>query len=41
MYKRQVSNRVEIWADTIWKNYSEEKNSSFEQIAEQLVDFDL
>lgn len=36
-----VSSRVEIWADTVWKNYSEKQNSSFEQIAEQLVDFDL
>lgn len=36
-----VSNRVEVWADKVWKQYSDEKNSSFEEIAEQLVDFDL
>ncbi len=36
-----VSNRVEIWSEKLWNKYSSEANTSFEQIAEQLVDFDL
>lgn len=36
-----VSDHVEIWADDAWKKYSSEANTSFEDIAEQLVDFDL
>ena len=36
-----VSDHVEIWADDVWKKYSSEANTSFEDIAEQLVDFDL
>ena len=36
-----VSDHVEIWSDKMWKDYSENANSSFEEIAEKLVDFDL
>lgn len=36
-----VSNRVEIWSEAAWSKYLEEKQGSFEEIAEKLVDFDL
>jgi len=36
-----VSNRVEIWSDTAWKNYFSEANSNYEELAEKLVDFDI
>ncbi|TDY46672.1 division/cell wall cluster transcriptional repressor MraZ [Alicyclobacillus sacchari] len=34
-----VSNRVEIWDTEIWANYAGEAESSFAEIAENLVDF--
>ena len=36
-----VSNRVEIWSDSVWKQYSTEAAGSFEEISEKLVDLDL
>lgn len=36
-----VSNRVEIWSDSVWKQYSSEAAGSFEEISEKLVDLDL
>lgn len=33
-----VSNRVEIWSQSAWENYSAEAQSSFAEIAENLVD---
>ncbi len=36
-----VSDHVEIWSQEAWKEYSEEASSSYEEIAEKLVDFDL
>lgn len=33
-----VSNRVEIWSDTVWRDYSEDAAESFADIAEKLVD---
>lgn len=34
-----VSNRVEIWDSTIWTNYANDAETSFADIAENLVDF--
>lgn len=34
-----VSNRVEIWSDEGWRDYSENAADSFAEIAEKLVDF--
>ncbi len=36
-----VSNRIEIWSKASWVGYYEESESSFEQISESLLDFDL
>lgn len=36
-----VSNRVEIWSDSIWKQYASDAAESFEEISEKLVDLDL
>lgn len=36
-----VSNRVEIWSDSVWQEYSSEAAGSFEEISEKLVDLDL
>jgi len=36
-----VSNRVEIWNKTIWNQYFEQSEQSFNEIAEKLVDFDF
>ncbi|WP_017811800.1 MULTISPECIES: division/cell wall cluster transcriptional repressor MraZ [Paenibacillus] len=36
-----VSNRVEIWSQSVWEQYYNESEQSFNEIAEKLVDFDL
>ena len=36
-----VSNRIEIWEKAIWESYYEESESSFGEISESLLDFDL
>lgn len=36
-----VSNRVEIWSESVWQAYYENSKGSFEEISEKLVDFDL
>jgi MraZ protein len=36
-----VSNRVEIWNKSIWVNYFQQSNESFNEIAEKLVDFNF
>lgn len=36
-----VSNRVEVWAKEIWEEYFSESEQSFEEIAEDLLDFDI
>ena len=36
-----VSNRVEIWSQEVWKQYSEETGLSFESIAEKMIDIEL
>src|SRR5690625_149000 len=36
-----VSNRVEVWAKEIWEQYFIESEDSFEEIAEDLLDFDI
>lgn len=36
-----VSNRIEIWAQQSWQNYFTESEVSFNEIAENLIDFDL
>ncbi|MBB5172182.1 division/cell wall cluster transcriptional repressor MraZ [Texcoconibacillus texcoconensis] len=36
-----VSNRVEIWSESIWESYYAESEESFAEIAEGIVDFDL
>ncbi len=36
-----VSSRVEIWSRSVWEQYYNESEQSFNEIAEKLVDFDL
>lgn len=36
-----VSNRVEIWSKSMWENYFDQSEESFNEIAEKLVDFDF
>lgn len=36
-----VSNRIEIWSQSIWEGYYESQEESFGEIAESLIDFDL
>lgn len=36
-----VSNRVEVWSQENWEEYTDESRLSFEQVAEKMVDFDL
>ncbi|KKI93745.1 division/cell wall cluster transcriptional repressor MraZ [Bacillus sp. SA1-12] len=36
-----VSNRIELWSKSIWENYVAEQEDSFEEIAENMIDFDI
>ena len=36
-----VSNRIEIWDRETWNEFYEESEESFEDIAEDLIDFDF
>ncbi len=36
-----VSNRIELWSKSIWESYVAEQEDSFEEIAENMIDFDL
>ena len=36
-----VSNRLEIWAKDAWENYFEESEDSFNDIAENMIGFDI
>ena len=36
-----VSSRVEIWSRELWNSYYHDSESSFNEIAEKIVDFDL
>ncbi|MRX70818.1 division/cell wall cluster transcriptional repressor MraZ [Bacillus lacus] len=36
-----VSNRIELWSKQIWENYVVEQEESFEEIAENMIDFDI
>ncbi len=36
-----VSDRVEVWSEQAWKEYFNNMNSNFEQLAEKLVDIDF
>lgn len=36
-----VSNRIEIWSKEVWEDYFEASEESFEDIAENLLDFDI
>ena len=36
-----VSNRIEIWSKDVWEDYFEASQESFEDIAENLLDFDI
>ncbi len=36
-----VANRVEIWSKETWEMYSKKAEDSFENIAEEIVDFDI
>ncbi|SDM51415.1 MraZ protein [Psychrobacillus sp. OK028] len=36
-----VSNRLEIWAKDAWDNYYEESEDSFNDIAENMIGFDI
>ncbi|GAA0365529.1 division/cell wall cluster transcriptional repressor MraZ [Alkalibacterium iburiense] len=34
-----VSDRIEIWSDENWDAFAEDANESFEEIAEEMIDF--
>ncbi len=36
-----VSNRIELWSKSIWEKYVAEQEDSFEEIAENMIDFDI
>ena len=36
-----VSNRIEIWSEAIWDDYFAHSEASFNEIAENLIDFDF
>lgn len=36
-----VSNRVEVWSQEVWDQYSEQAGLSFEDIAEKIIDIEL
>jgi len=36
-----VSNRIEIWSQSIWEDYFNESEESFAEIAENMIGFDL
>ncbi|MBD1379924.1 division/cell wall cluster transcriptional repressor MraZ [Metabacillus arenae] len=36
-----VSNRIELWSKAIWEDYVTEQEDSFEEIAENMIDFDI
>ncbi|MGE7621930.1 division/cell wall cluster transcriptional repressor MraZ [Viridibacillus sp. NPDC096237] len=36
-----VSNRIEIWSKESWQNYFAESEESFNDIAENMIDFDI
>ncbi len=36
-----VSNRIEIWAQQSWQDYFTESEDSFNEIAENMIDFDI
>jgi len=36
-----VSNRIEVWAKELWEENLSESEESFEEIAENLLDFDI
>ncbi|WP_313891379.1 division/cell wall cluster transcriptional repressor MraZ [Psychrobacillus sp.] len=36
-----VSNRLEIWAKDAWENYFDESEDSFNEIAENMIGFDI
>ncbi|NLW24322.1 MAG: division/cell wall cluster transcriptional repressor MraZ [Clostridia bacterium] len=36
-----VASRIEIWSKEVWEEYSSKTESSYEELAEKLVDFDL
>ncbi|MBM7603433.1 division/cell wall cluster transcriptional repressor MraZ [Metabacillus litoralis] len=36
-----VSNRIELWSKPIWEKYVAEQEDSFEEIAENMIDFDI
>lgn len=36
-----VSSRLEIWSKEVWEGYSEKTETSYEELAEKMIDFDL
>ncbi|MFC0271187.1 division/cell wall cluster transcriptional repressor MraZ [Metabacillus herbersteinensis] len=36
-----VSNRIELWSQSNWEKYVAEQEDSFEEIAENMIDFDI
>lgn len=36
-----VANRIEVWSKEIWEDYITESENSFEEISENLLDFDI
>ncbi|MFY4773768.1 division/cell wall cluster transcriptional repressor MraZ [Metabacillus sp. RGM 3146] len=36
-----VSNRIELWSKPVWEQYVAQQEDSFEEIAENMIDFDI
>ncbi|WP_125766578.1 division/cell wall cluster transcriptional repressor MraZ [Lapidilactobacillus wuchangensis] len=36
-----VSDRIEIWDETLWQQFNQEAEANFDDISENLLDFDL
>lgn len=36
-----VSNRIEVWSQSVWEKYYTESEESFSEIAESIMDFDF
>lgn len=36
-----VSDRIEIWDETLWQTFNQEAEANFDDISENLLDFDL
>ena len=36
-----VSNRIEIWAEERWESFTDEAEENFDEIAENMIDFEF